>query len=93
MKARLVEERKEELELVQEEQVVVDDEKNLALLEEKLRVTMKKRSHARAAAGSELALSTKKTATATLPPEFWMWKTTPAPPAPPGPYASVVLRR
>lgn len=26
----------------------------------------------------------------TLPPSFWMWKTTPAPPTPPGPYAQVI---
>jgi len=26
----------------------------------------------------------------TLPPDFWMWKTTPAPPVPPGPYPQVI---
>ena len=33
--------------------------------------------------GSELQVGT-------LPPEFWMWKTTPAPPTPPGPYPQVI---
>eukprot|EP00397_Hematodinium_sp_SG-2012_P062626 GEMP01084898.1.p1 GENE.GEMP01084898.1~~GEMP01084898.1.p1 ORF type:complete len:119 (+),score=23.26 GEMP01084898.1:153-509(+) len=27
---------------------------------------------------------------ATLPPDFWMWKTTPPPPTPPGPFAQVL---
>jgi len=36
------------------------------------------------------AVSLLQAKAATLPPEFWMWKTTPAPVPPPGPYAQVV---